>query len=191
MQTSERPAELAAMIAEMDEAVALGDHKGLCEGVKQALKSAIRRGATFLTEEMITPAPDAYARRLLHKDPAGRYSIVVMVWGADQGTPVHDHDGRWCVECVYQGNIFVTSYSRVSGEDDALWEFERETETPAGIGAAGALIPPFEYHKIENHHPETAVTIHVYEGEMEECRMFHPMDDGRWRPETKPLRYTD
>ena len=46
-----------------------------------------------------------YGRRLLHRDPRGRYTVVVMTWGPGQGTPIHDHANLWCVECVYRGNV--------------------------------------------------------------------------------------
>ena len=41
---------------------------------------------------------------------AAGYSVVVMVWDRNQGTPLHDHAGVWCVECVYRGRIRVTSF---------------------------------------------------------------------------------
>ena len=56
------------------------------------------------------PRPDSYARRLLHRDPLGRYTAIVMTWGPGQGTPVHDHGGLWCVEGVVEGQIAVTQY---------------------------------------------------------------------------------
>ena len=56
-----------------------------------------------------------YARRLLHRDPAGRYTAIVMTWGPGQGTAVHDHGGLWCVEGVVDGEIAVTQYRRAAG----------------------------------------------------------------------------
>ena len=119
-----------------------------------------------------------------------RYVVVVMVWDADQGTPIHGHDGKWCVECVYQGTIQVISYDLVGSPDDELVSFRKEQEVAAGRGEAGSLIPPFDYHVIENTHPERAVTIHVYGGEMYGCDVFQSVDGERYRRERKPLTYT-
>ena len=74
-----------------------------------------------------------------------------MVWDHRQGTPLHDHAGMWCVECVYQGKIRVTSYSVHGGDPETgVVQFEKEKAVHAGVGEAGALIPPFEYHVLEN-----------------------------------------
>ena len=43
---------------------------------------------------------------------------------------------------------------------------------------------------IENRDNETAVTIHVYGGEMEECRVFLEGADGWYREETRALSYS-
>ena len=93
------------------------------------------------------------------------------------------------MECVYKGRIRVTSYDLVS-EDEAHAQF-REVETiEAGVGGAGALIPPFEYHTLENPFDETAVTVHVYQGELTWCHAFHPTDEaGCYKRERYELEY--
>ena len=126
----------------------------------------------------------------MHRDPQGRYTVIVMVWGVDQGTPLHDHAGIWCVECVYRGRINVTSYSVRGGDPETgVVQFEKETELLAGVGEAGALIPPFEYHVIRNPDATSSVTIHVYGGEMTYCHVFEPVEGGH-RRRFKELSYT-
>ena len=175
------------LITRLDEAAARADHDAICDGVKQALCEEVVHGGWRLPEEFVSPAPDCYARRLLHRDPGGLYTIVVMVWDPGQGTPIHDHSGMWCVECVYQGNIKVTSYDLVGSVDEQRVRFVREDAIAAGFGEAGALIPPREYHVIENPNGDTAVTIHIYGGEMEGCHTFEPCEgeqdvyERKWR----------
>jgi len=60
----------------------------------------------------------------------------------------------------------------------------------AGPGEAGALIPPFEYHVIANPAEQSAITIHVYGGEMTHCHIFEPMTDGTYLRKYKELAYT-
>ena len=67
-----------------------------------------------------------------------------MIWGSGQGTPIHDHDDKWCVECVYQGSIKVVSYDLIGAADDEIVSFRKEQEVAAGRGEAGSLIPPFD-----------------------------------------------
>jgi predicted metal-dependent enzyme (double-stranded beta helix superfamily) len=132
-----------------------------------------------LDSRWLEPAKSGYARRLLYQDPDGRYEVRVMVWNRGQGTPLHDHAGLWCVECVYRGRIRVVSFS-MEGEDaqSGLFQFQKEREILAGVGDAGALIPPFEYHTISNPTEEPAVTIHVYGGGMNWCHVFEPEKAG-------------
>jgi 3-mercaptopropionate dioxygenase len=180
----------ADLIRRLDAAVAVRDDETCCRNVKQALIDAVTSGALSLPAPMLEPAPDRYARRLMHRDPDGRYTVIAMVWGQGQGTPLHDHAGIWCVECVYRGRINVTSYSvRGGSAETGIVQFEKETEITAGPGEAGALIPPFEYHVIANADPTPSVTIHVYGGDMTHCHVFLPVAGG-YRREYRELRYT-
>jgi len=184
------PAHVADLIRRLDEAVADPNDESCCGRVKRALIDVIEGGALSLPEPFLRPVPDRYARRLLHRDPAGRYTVIAMVWGQGQGTPLHDHAGIWCVECVYTGRIHVTSYAvRGGNPETGIVEFERQSEIVAGPGEAGALIPPFEYHVIANPDADTAVTIHVYGGEMTHCHVFVPADGG-FRRQYRALAYT-
>jgi predicted metal-dependent enzyme (double-stranded beta helix superfamily) len=178
------------LISRLDAAVAAADTPTICHNVKRVLEDVVCTGEQFVPPDFLEPAPDRYARRLLHKDPAGRYTVVVMVWDRGQGTPLHDHAGIWCVECVYRGRIRVTSFDNLDDPSASAVRFKREMVVLAGVGEAGALIPPFEYHMIENPDATSAVTLHVYGGEMQWSHIFVPIEGGAYRRETRQLTYT-
>lgn len=182
---------LLPLVRRLDAAVAVRDDAGRCRAVKDVLVAAVAGGEIVLDPSFLAPAPDRYARRLLYRDPEVRYTVLAMVWGPGQGTALHDHAGTWCVECVYRGRIRVTSYSVRGGDPERdLVRFEPETVVMAGVGEAGALIPPFEYHRLENPDETAAVTIHVYGGEMTFCHVYEPCEGG-YRRTFKELRYTE
>lgn len=181
-------AKLEEMIRMLDEAVERQEVHGCCTAVKKTLEHIVNSGEQFVPEEYLRPAPDRYARRLLHLDPRGRYSLLVMVWDRGQGTALHDHAGMWCVECVYRGQIKVTSYS-CTGIQEGLHQFKRELDVYASPGEAGALIPPFDHHTIENADETPAVTLHVYGGEMNWCDAFVPVEGG-YQMIKRELAYT-
>lgn len=183
-------AKVHELIARLDEAVEIQERSGCCQSVKQVLEDIVRSGEEFVEDHFLQPAPNKYARRLMHVDPKGRYSILIMVWGLGQGTPLHDHAGQWCVECVYRGRIKVVSYDIKGSEDDPVIPFEQQETIYAGPGEAGALIPPFDYHTIENAADQPSVTIHVYGGEMTWCNAFVPVEGG-YKKERRELCYTD
>ena len=162
----------------------------ICEHVKQALMDELRTDRDLVPDRFLDPVSDGYARRLVHKDAQGRFSMVMMVWGPGQGTPLHDHAGHWCVECVYRGSIRVRSYDAEEDAGDGHVRFAQKTEIMAGQGAAGALIPPHEYHTIDNTENTPAVTLHVYSGEITWCHVFEPTDTAGWyKRDRRELHY--
>lgn len=181
---------LVELVRRLDDVVRSGDDESRCRQVKQLLSNAMATHAITLDSEWLKPAGDRYARRLLHLDRARRYSVLAMVWDQGQGTALHDHGGTWCVECVYQGRIEVTSYSVRGGDPDSgVVQFTPEHTVIAGVGEAGALIPPFEYHILKNAGSTPAVTLHVYGGELNACHIYEPVEGG-WRRRYRELTYT-
>ena len=178
------------MVRRLDEAMVPRDDAGRCRAVKQVLEQTFAAGTEFLDERFKVPNPERYARRLVHRDPENRYTVIAMVWNTGQGTPLHDHAGIWCVECVYQGRIRVTSYNCHGGDPEHdIVQFKQETVIHAGVGEAGALIPPFEYHVLENASDAPSVTLHVYGGELDHCHIFEPVENG-WLRRYRELSYT-
>jgi len=165
-------------------------HTDSCQAVKKVLEAWIHPDADFLSPEFLEPAQDCYARRLLYRHPKGDFTVVIMVWGRDQGTPIHDHAGMWCVECVYRGCIRVDSYDLQGTPEDEEVGFKEAGSVIAGCGNAGALIPPFDYHVIENAGDEPAVTVHVYGGDMTWCNCYTDLGGGRYRRDRKGLGFT-
>jgi len=159
------------------------------EAVKAVLIDALKCGSLALPAEYVQPVEGSYARRLLHRDPSGSYTMVVMTWGPGQRTALHDHAGIWCVECVVDGNMEVSQYDLTSGEGERF-RFERRNTVIAGRGTAGCLIPPFEYHVLANAQEKPSVTLHVYGGEMDHCHVFEPQPDGSYLRLRKELCYT-
>jgi len=191
MAIAPQQATVDELIRRLDAAVGAPDDATRCRNVKSVLTEVVRSGQSFVPESFMRAATGQYARRLLHRDPDGRYTALVMVWDRGQGTSLHDHAGMWCCECVYRGRIRVTSFSVTGGDPERdLVDFRQETVIHAGVGEAGALIPPFEYHILENADDAPTVTIHVYGGEMTHCHVFEP-EAGRYRRRYKELVYTE
>jgi predicted metal-dependent enzyme (double-stranded beta helix superfamily) len=183
-------ARVRELVRRLDEAMTPRDDAGRCRIVKRVLEETFAAGTEFLDARFLVPNPERYARRLVHRDPANRYTVIAMVWNVGQGTPLHDHAGIWCVECVYSGRIRVTSYQCHGGDPEHdIVQFQQETVIHAGVGQAGALIPPFEYHVLENAGDAPAVTLHVYGGEMDHCHIFEPVGNG-WLRRYRELSYT-
>ncbi|KAA9130558.1 cysteine dioxygenase [Marinihelvus fidelis] len=148
--------------------------------LRRALVECIADPGIRLPDSLFEIIPGHYARREVFTHPTRGYSMIAMTWGPGQGTPIHDHDGMWCVEGVWAGCIEVVSYQLLEQADDR-YRFEEMGSIVAGCGSAGSLIPPHEYHTIQNTDPEKpAVSIHIYKHAMETCNMFMRDGDSDW-----------
>jgi predicted metal-dependent enzyme (double-stranded beta helix superfamily) len=184
-------ASLTELIDRLNAAVEEPTPDAITRRVKHDLEDLLGRGALMLPARFKTPRPDCYARRLLYQDPANRFTAVVMTWGPGQGTPVHDHGGLWCVEGVVEGQMQVTQYD-VRAHGDAFDVSPVGEPIAAGVGSAGRLIPPTDYHVLANAQPDGAsVTLHVYGGDLTGCRIFTPGADGRYTQTVRALSYHD
>ena len=92
--TVTRLGALEELIHRLDDAVAVRDDAACCRRVKQVLTEVIGRGERFLDAAFLRPAPDRYARRLVHRDPTGRYSVLAMVWDKGTEVPRADNPGK-------------------------------------------------------------------------------------------------
>jgi predicted metal-dependent enzyme (double-stranded beta helix superfamily) len=146
-------------------------------GVRDVLVAAIKEHPGFLPARYTGVTQDCYARRPLYIDPAGRFSVVVMTWGAGQGTPLHDHGGLWVVECLYEGRIKVTNFER-TGESNGLHQFQRLESVHARPGDADHRIPPDDHHIVESDQADPSVSIHVFGGSLDHCNVFEPAEGG-------------
>jgi predicted metal-dependent enzyme (double-stranded beta helix superfamily) len=181
---------LAELVARLDRSVEAGSAEAITAAVKADLEDCLGRKALTLPAALTTPCADGYARRLLHRDPRGRYTAIVMTWGPGQGTAVHDHGGLWCVEGVVDGDIAVTQY-RVEPDADGFFRVTPIGSLVAGIGSAGCLIPPTDHHVLANARPSRAsITLHVYGGDLDDCKVYVPATpDGRYAESTRTLAF--
>jgi predicted metal-dependent enzyme (double-stranded beta helix superfamily) len=177
------------LIQLLDEAVRRAEPRATTHAIKDLLCDLFRTRGMDIPTEVCQPCVESYARRLLYKSPDLGYTVVAMTWGPGQGTVIHDHAGMWCVEGVWQGQIEVQQYE-VSEREGERFRFEHCGTVQAGTGSAGCLIPPHEYHLIRNPLPDqSAVSLHIYGGEMSNCHVFEPDSAGWYTRKNKPLSY--
>ena len=178
------------LVRTLSDAVRSGDVERVVVDVKNRLKELCTCGELRLPGAFRRADGDRYARRLIHRDEALGYTVVAMTWGPGQATDLHDHAGIWCVECVVEGALDVTQYDLLERDDDRF-RFRRQETVRAGVGDAGCLIPPYEYHVLANALPDrSTITLHVYGGEMDHCNTYQPRETGWWQLEARRLAYT-
>lgn len=179
--------DLRRFLTQLDQHVApLHNAQKQASTTAQMLRELLSRD-NDLCLDSLPGNPTRYARYRVHTDPRNRYCVVAMRWDPGQAAPVHDHDGAWCVEGLYQGRLRITPYELQRVTANAC-QFTARPEEFACTGDVGALVPPYEYHKMANDGPIPAITLHVYGHELKQCARFLPDGEGYVR-DVVPLRY--
>lgn len=124
--------------------------------VRAALEEATAE-ATWLPPERRRANHERYARHLLYADPAGRFSILSLVWDHGQMSPVHGHH-CWCAVGVYHGTLIETHYraGAAGAAPVALGSTRRDARTSSFDPAAHGI------HRLANASGAPAVSLHVY-----------------------------
>lgn len=175
------------LIDALDEAMQGGDVSTVTQSIKLTLSALIGNGDLELPPICYRTSAGHYQRRELYRSERYGYSVVAMSWAPEQGTALHDHGGLWCVEGVCSGCLEVEQYELTEQEGE-LCHFVPRCTHVARTGAAGSLIPPYEYHRIVNSSAfESAVSLHIYERTMTECHVYEPRGDGWYSRANQPL----
>ena len=146
-------------------AVLIDRLEAACDGPSDAINMAVTGGlgeaardASLLSEEQRRGRSDRYVRHLLHADPAGRFSVVSLVWGPGQFSPVHGHY-TWCGYVVVAGQLHEESYVWIPDRKVAI-------QTDATDRHRGDLCFSHagleEIHRLGNRGSDCAVSVHVY-----------------------------
>jgi predicted metal-dependent enzyme (double-stranded beta helix superfamily) len=101
---------------------------------------------------------ESYRQGILYVQPAGLFSIVALVWGPHQATPVHDHI-CWCVVGVYEGLEREEIYLPAPRDGEATLHQVIEHRTRE-VYWHDPGVP--NIHRVSNPAAGLAASIHVY-----------------------------
>ncbi|MFT4257479.1 MAG: cysteine dioxygenase family protein [Pseudoxanthomonas sp.] len=165
------------LITTLDAAITGRPAAAAVAAIQAGLQQLIREHAFTLPDHILRPNPDHYARRSLHASREHGYQLIAMIWGPGQGTPLHDHDGDWCVEGVLQGELEIDEYDLLEN-DGARFRFRRQRHLRSTAGATTGLLAPQEHHRIRNPDDENvAVSLHVYPRPLTRFHVYTPVPD--------------
>ena len=147
---------IAALAAEID--AACSEPAAIqAERIKAALTRAVAEPGLIGAAERAAKA-DCYARHILHADPAGRFTILAIVWGAGQFSQPHAHH-TWCAYGVYENSLEETLFTWDAATSTAHPMLTRRRD-PGYSCHAGAGLE--QIHKLGNPGAKPAISIHVY-----------------------------
>jgi predicted metal-dependent enzyme (double-stranded beta helix superfamily) len=112
-------------------------------------------GPGLLSADKLAGDPNGYQCHLVHAEPDGSFSIVVMVWRPGQQTTIHDHL-TWCCTAVLAGTEYEEVYAL---RGDHLEVIGRNANPD---GTVSGFAPPGDIHRVTNIGDTVAVSLHVY-----------------------------
>jgi predicted metal-dependent enzyme (double-stranded beta helix superfamily) len=148
-----RPAllELAACVARAVDAAGAADPGAMtralsrCAPVDELLEPAQRQGSAA-----------GYSRHVLYADPAGRFTIVSLVWEGGQASPVHAHY-TWCGYAVVEGALLERGFRDAGGGTAAALTESLRPPGSTVFDPGGHAI-----HQLLNPGAGRCISIHVY-----------------------------
>ncbi|WP_237561555.1 cysteine dioxygenase [Frateuria defendens] len=107
-------------------------------------------------------------------------SLLVMAWPANHATPIHDHAGLWGLELALLGALEVESWAR-DPHTGSLRQLGRDWLGPGDATWFDTGDPGL--HRCRNlSRQETALTLHVYGGDLSEYFAYEQEAQGeRWQ----------
>ncbi|GAB3628129.1 3-mercaptopropionate dioxygenase [Pandoraea terrae] len=151
-----RPVELFNLLAQIEESLSRRP-PNLPTVVRHALRESFADGC-WLAPKHCEGSSASYQRHVLHSDPAGRFTIVSIVWQPGQVTPVHAHH-VWCALAVVDGQLSEEVFGYNAETDLVHPKFTFEHKRLDGSSALAGL---HHIHRIRNNSDRRAISVHVY-----------------------------
>jgi predicted metal-dependent enzyme (double-stranded beta helix superfamily) len=145
----------ASYVASLDELVE-ADDGGLPPRVAAEVSKLVSN-RDWLPEACCEPGDEFYRRHLLYADPAGRFTVLAVVWRPGQATPIHGHTA-WGAVGVYQGHPSVANYRCAEGRGPVPVGEHHCRPGDVSHVSAGVAHP----HRVFNGSDDMAITIHTY-----------------------------
>lgn len=178
-----------ALIKTINQHFMANDIPQTTQHIANCLRQAITQSSIELPTTLTTPPAHDYTRHLLHEDNTHHYVLMIMVWGPKHITPLHDHQGLWCIEAVWRGCLSTTLYEKIddqaqpeqssSANPTTTHQFKITRRYEEHPGDISILLPPHEYHTIKNpNEQDCAISLHVYEKALLRPGYYMPQDSG-------------
>lgn len=163
---------LQVFVVRVDEALSVAaEEEQVLQGVTAAMRALVARD-DWLAPEFTVPHPKYYQQYLLHRDAAGRFSVVSFVWGPGQATPIHDHT-VWGVIGMLRGGESAQPYE--PGPAGMTPRGAEELLRPGDVAAVSPRIG--DIHRVRNAYSDrVSISIHAYGADIGQVRrhVFDP-----------------
>jgi|ERR1043166_1566532 predicted metal-dependent enzyme (double-stranded beta helix superfamily) len=147
---------LALLMAELGDACG-GPADDMGRRIAGALQAAAVN-ADFLTPAQRTGRAGCYARHTIASDPAGRFTLLSIVWNPGQFSPPHAHDA-WCAYAVVENALTETLFDFDAASRKAIPSAVSLRQPGYACFARAGLE---QIHRLGNAGAVPAISLHAY-----------------------------
>jgi predicted metal-dependent enzyme (double-stranded beta helix superfamily) len=147
---------VALLMAEIGDAC-----DGPADAMGERIAHALRVAAAMpelLTAELRAPRAGCYARHTIASDPAGRFTLLSIVWAPGQFSLPHAHD-TWCAYAVAENTLTETLYDFDARSGKAIAGHTTQREPGYACFAPAGLE---QIHRLGNASGVGAISLHAY-----------------------------
>ncbi|MFM8270480.1 MAG: cysteine dioxygenase [Pseudomonadota bacterium] len=134
---------------------------------------------------------DTYGRNLVYRNEF--FELAVLTWLPGHRTPIHDHANQRCWMMVESGELVFKNYESPTSDSSKL-----RALGPAETIKSGNQVyidDGLGIHSITNASPKPAVSLHLYAGPIDSCKIYNEatkrferkvlsyLTEGIWSPE--------
>lgn len=114
-----------------------------------------------------------YTRNLVDEGN-GKYNLILMAWGPNHRSPIHDHSGSHCIYKMLAGTLVETRYAEPTAAESAAGAPMRiACETTLERDSAGYIRDGLGLHRVGNPSASVrAASLHLYTPPIRTCQTF-------------------
>jgi predicted metal-dependent enzyme (double-stranded beta helix superfamily) len=121
----------------------------------------------------VAPRFATYTRNLLYRDD--RFELVVIRWGAEAQSRIHDHAGQRCQMLVLDGMLRTDDYALLDGGTDVGAARIRFTQSTSTLrGEVDVRTADRDLHLVATDEAGAA-SLHLYTKPIDTCLVFDPV----------------
>lgn len=112
---------------------------------------------------------DKYTRNCVAR--TDRYELLLLCWEPGQETKVHCHNRQECWVYVAEGQLEEERFS--ANDLNGLQMLTSENDLKLASEKLSYMSDQMGYHLLRNTHQGRAMTLHLYAGPIERCRIYN------------------
>lgn len=151
-----------------DSGGALGDDPKAVRQVRQLMNSYVSQSQDW-NKYAVYHEGTSYTRNLVD-DGNGKYNLLILVWGEDKASPIHDHAGSHCMMKLLDGELSEDLFAWPTSPSSAM---RMRRSSPLKTNSVAYMHDKIGLHRIENPSSKAkAVSLHLYSPPYNMCKTF-------------------